>query len=210
MSEAVSTTSEPESSNIEPVTMAPVGRVQGIKVVLLGSGGPPPDPERSGPAVAVLSHERAYLVDLGPGLVRRAVSAHEVLSRHRGAAMLIVARANVGPAMLRYVDATIGCLREAGFTYVMADHAWNAIDSHVYGFTLQTLNFPFEPGEYAQVAKAFLPMIPADQYPWLTGLSPPVIGWGYGAPPAFELGLGLNLYCLERLRCRGSACAVRA
>ena len=48
---------------------------------------------------------------------RRATSAHEVLMRHRWATMLIVSRANVGPAMLRYVDATIGCLREAGFSY---------------------------------------------------------------------------------------------
>src|SRR5262249_42115808 len=42
----------------------------------------------------------------------RATSAHEVLLRHPWATMLLVSRANVGPAMLRYVDATIGCLRE--------------------------------------------------------------------------------------------------
>jgi AcrR family transcriptional regulator len=131
---------------------------------------------------------------------RRAISAHEVLLRHPWATMLIVSRANVGPAMLRYVDATIGCLREAGFTYVMADHAWNAIDSHVYGFTLQTLNFPFEPGEYAQVAKAFLPMIPADQYPWLNGLSQQVIDGHYDGLHDFEFGLDLILDGLERLR----------
>jgi ribonuclease Z len=59
----------------EPIKMMPVGRVQGIKVVMLGSGGPPPDPERSGPALAVLSQERTYLVDFGPGIVRRAVAA---------------------------------------------------------------------------------------------------------------------------------------
>ena len=64
---------------------------------------------------------------------RRASSAHEILLRHPWATMLIVSRANVGPAMLRYVDATIGCLREAGFSYVMADHAWNAIDSQSTG-----------------------------------------------------------------------------
>jgi ribonuclease BN (tRNA processing enzyme) len=69
------TPSELDSPVTEPVKMMPVGRVQGIKVVMLGSGGPPPDPERSGPAVALLSQERAYLVDFGPGLVRRAVAA---------------------------------------------------------------------------------------------------------------------------------------
>ena len=39
---------------------------------------------------------------------RRSTSAHVVLLRHPWATMLIVSRANVGPAMLRYVDATIG------------------------------------------------------------------------------------------------------
>ena len=131
---------------------------------------------------------------------RRAVSAHAVLLRHPWATSLIVSRANVGPAMLRYVDQTIGCLREAGFSYVSADHAWNAIDSHVYGFTLQTLNFPFQPDEYAHVAKAFLPMIPPDQYPWLNGLSQQVIDGRYDGLHDFGFGLDLILDGLERLR----------
>ena len=100
----------------------------------------------------------------------RACSAHAVLMQHPWATQLLVSRANVGPTMLRYVDATIGCLREAGFSYALADHAWNAIDSHVYGFTLQKLNFPLKPEEYASAAKDFLPMIPADQYPYLLSL----------------------------------------
>ncbi|MFI5537629.1 hypothetical protein ACIA5H_14675 [Nocardia sp. NPDC051900] len=49
---------------------------------------------------------------------------------------------NVGPAMLRYIDATVGCLRAAGFSLPQADRAWNALDGHRYGFTLQELNFP--------------------------------------------------------------------
>ena len=80
---------------------------------------------------------------------QRAISAHEVLLRHPWATMLMVSRINTGPAMLRYIDATIGCLREAGFSYPMADHAWNAIDSHIYGFTLQKLNFPIADDEFA-------------------------------------------------------------
>jgi len=45
-------------------------------VVMLGTGNPVPDPSRSGPCVAVVVDDRAYLVDMGPGLVRRAASAH--------------------------------------------------------------------------------------------------------------------------------------
>ena len=130
---------------------------------------------------------------------RRAVSAHEVLLRHPWATMLIVSRANVGPAMLGYVNATIGCLKEAGFSYAMADHAWNAIDSHVYGFTLQKLNFPFEPSEYATMAKAFLPMIPAAQFPYLNGMSQQVITGHHDGLHDFEFGLDLILDGLTAL-----------
>lgn len=44
-------------------------------VVMLGTGTPNPDPERSGPAVAVIADGRPYLVDCGPGVVRRAAAA---------------------------------------------------------------------------------------------------------------------------------------
>jgi len=45
------------------------------RVVLLGTGTPIPDPERSGPATAIVVDDRAYLVDFGPGVVRRAQAA---------------------------------------------------------------------------------------------------------------------------------------
>src|SRR5262249_37015250 len=45
------------------------------KVVLLGTGTPVPDPNRSGPATAIAVGDRAYLVDFGPGVVRRAEAA---------------------------------------------------------------------------------------------------------------------------------------
>ena len=47
----------------------------GTRVIMLGTGTPNPDPERSGPAVAVVVNGTAYLVDAGPGVVRRAAAA---------------------------------------------------------------------------------------------------------------------------------------
>ena len=41
---------------------------------LLGTGTPNADPERSGPAVAVVVNGTPYLVDFGPGVVRRAAA----------------------------------------------------------------------------------------------------------------------------------------
>ena len=45
------------------------------RVVMLGSGTPNADPERSGPSDATVVRGRAYLVDCGPGVVRRAEAA---------------------------------------------------------------------------------------------------------------------------------------
>ncbi|NIP61102.1 MAG: MBL fold metallo-hydrolase, partial [Gemmatimonadetes bacterium] len=45
------------------------------RVVLLGTGTPNAEPERWGPAVAVVVDSVAYLVDAGPGVVRRAAAA---------------------------------------------------------------------------------------------------------------------------------------
>ena len=45
------------------------------QVILLGTGTPNADPDRSGPAVAVVVNETPYLVDCGPGIVRRAAAA---------------------------------------------------------------------------------------------------------------------------------------
>jgi ribonuclease Z len=47
------------------------------RVVLLGSGTPNADPDRSGPAVAIVVNGAAYLVDCGPGVVRRAEAARQ-------------------------------------------------------------------------------------------------------------------------------------
>lgn len=45
------------------------------RVVMLGTGTPRPNPDRSGPATAIVVGDRAYLVDFGPGVVRRAAAA---------------------------------------------------------------------------------------------------------------------------------------
>jgi ribonuclease BN (tRNA processing enzyme) len=48
------------------------------QVVLLGTGTPNADPDRSGPAVAVVVNDTPYLVDFGPGVVRRAAAAQRL------------------------------------------------------------------------------------------------------------------------------------
>jgi ribonuclease BN (tRNA processing enzyme) len=44
-------------------------------IVLLGTGTPNADPDRSGPSVAIVVDQTPYIVDFGPGVVRRASAA---------------------------------------------------------------------------------------------------------------------------------------
>jgi ribonuclease BN (tRNA processing enzyme) len=47
------------------------------QVVFLGTGAPRPSTDRFGPATAIVAGDRAFLVDFGPGVVRRAAAAAE-------------------------------------------------------------------------------------------------------------------------------------
>ena len=59
----------------EPGNDAEKLRPPRTRVVLLGTGTPVPDPDRSGPATAIVVGDNAYLVDFGLGVVRRAQAA---------------------------------------------------------------------------------------------------------------------------------------
>lgn len=133
-------------------------------------------------------------------LRERSISARAVLLRHKWAALLIVSRINVGPAMLRYIDATLGCMLRVGFTPKQADYAWNVIDSHIYGYTLQEMHFPLKTEDYAKAASQFLHMLPAEQFPHMRALAEIVIDGDYDGLHDFTFGLDLILEGLERLR----------
>jgi Metal-dependent hydrolases of the beta-lactamase superfamily III len=59
----------------QPAAQPPRENALRTRVVLLGTGTPVPDPDRSGPATAIIVGDNAYLVDFGPGVVRRAEAA---------------------------------------------------------------------------------------------------------------------------------------
>lgn len=49
------------------------------RVILLGTGTPIPDAERSGPGLAIISGGEAYLFDAGGGMVQRAIEAWQTM-----------------------------------------------------------------------------------------------------------------------------------
>ncbi|MGY1636123.1 TetR/AcrR family transcriptional regulator C-terminal domain-containing protein [Geodermatophilus sp. SYSU D00742] len=133
---------------------------------------------------------------------RRAISARAALSRHRWAIGLMESRTSPGPATLRQHDAVLGCLRAAGFSVVLAGHAFSAIDSYVYGFALQERGLPFDtPEETAELAQVMLAAFPVDTYPHLHEFTTEhVMRPGYDYATEFEFGLDLVLDGLERAR----------
>jgi AcrR family transcriptional regulator len=191
-----------DEGGIESLSMRKLAQDLGVKAMSLYNHVANKDDLLDGIVDIVVSEIEVpnFGVDWKTAMRRRAMSAHEVLLRHPWSTMPLVSRVNVGPAMLRYVDATLGCLREAGFSLEMADRAWNAIDSHIYGFTLQELNFPFETEEYSEAAKNGLSLIPADKYPYLNRLTHDVIEGRYDGIHDFEFGLELILNGLDRFR----------
>lgn len=73
------------------------------QIVLLGTGTPNADPDRSGPATAIVVNGAAYLVDFGPGVVRRAAAA-----ARRGVTALAVKNLKVAFVTHLHSDHTAG------------------------------------------------------------------------------------------------------
>ncbi|MCZ8341711.1 MAG: TetR/AcrR family transcriptional regulator [Leptospira sp.] len=134
------------------------------------------------------------------GIRKRALSVRKVLRKHPWITMFLISRMNIGPNMLRYFDSSLGILIRAGFSFTEADHIVNVVDSHIYGFTLQELNFPIKSNDYIQSAKFFLPSLPADKYPYLRKLTEEVISKRYNGLHNFEFGLNLILEGIEKER----------
>jgi AcrR family transcriptional regulator len=130
-----------------------------------------------------------------------AISAHDVLVRHPWAASLILTPPGMSEARLRYMDAILGTLRQAGFSAEMTDHAYHALDSHIMGFTLWVVGMNLGSDEdLAALATGFLRELPRDEMPHLAEhveqhlkpRSPDDKG-------EFEFGLDLILDGLERI-----------
>ena len=137
----------------------------------------------------------------------RAISAHEVLLAHPWSAMLIMSRFNIGPGMTRYLDATLGRLREGGFSIHGALDAWHTLDSHIFGFTLQELQLPFDAADNAQVSADAIELFDPTQFPYVIEVVTEISRTG--RVEHFEFGLDLILDGLERTLERQVAAGTR-
>jgi AcrR family transcriptional regulator len=105
--------------------------------------------------------------DWKAALRKTAISAHDVFVRHPWAASLTLSATGTRPARWRYMDAILGCLREAGFSAEMTDHAYHALESHIAGFTLWAAQLEVDAEELPDLAATFLRELPVDEFPYL-------------------------------------------
>ena len=131
----------------------------------------------------------------------RAITAREALKRHSWAIGLMESR-HPGPANLRHHNATMGCLREAGFSFGMAVHAYSVQDAYIYGFALQEKDLGFKTPESAgKAAQRRAAQIGGlDDYPYLAEIATKLPESGYNSADEFAWGLDLILDGLEQLQ----------
>ncbi len=133
----------------------------------------------------------------------RAISAREALKRHSWAIGLMETR-SPGPANLENHNAVMGCLREAGFSFKTAIHAYSVQDAYIYGFAQQEKTLGFQtPGDAGAAAQRRARAIGAlDAYPYLAEIAAKLPESGYDNAVEFTWGLDLILDGLDRCRDR--------
>jgi AcrR family transcriptional regulator len=130
----------------------------------------------------------------------RAVATRAVLLRHRWSVGLMESRRFPGPANLRHHDAVVGILVGAGFDARSATHAYNLVDSYIYGFVLQEQSLPFSSAdELAEVGAEMLAGADPDAYPHLARVSAELLAAGFDYADEFEVGLDLVLGAIRSL-----------
>jgi AcrR family transcriptional regulator len=145
-------------------------------------------------------------LDWRSAMRNRAISTREALKRHGWAIGMMESR-QPGPANLRNHNAVMGCLREAGFSFEMAVHAYSVQDAYIYGFALQEKDLGFETPESAgEAAQERADVIGAlDEYPYLVEVVTKLPETGYDNAIEYAWGLDLILDGLDQLRHTGSA-----
>jgi AcrR family transcriptional regulator len=131
----------------------------------------------------------------------RALSTREAMKRHSWAMGMMESR-RPGPANLRNHNAVMGCLREAGFSFELAIHAYSLQDAYIYGFALQERDTGFEtPDSAGEAARRRADSVGAlEDYPHLVEIVTKLPETGYDNGVEFAWGLELILDGLERLR----------
>lgn len=138
--------------------------------------------------------------DWKTALRKSAISAHDAL-RHAWACSLALSPPRMLPARMQVMERMLRRLREAGFSADLTYHAYHALDSHIWGFTLWELGHSITRDDVDDLAATFLRELPADEYPYTAEhVEQHLAGFGRDGKGAFEFVLDLILDGIERVR----------
>jgi AcrR family transcriptional regulator len=185
---------------IESLSMRKVGQELGVEAMSLYNHVANKDDLLDG-MVDVLVSEIAVPASGGDWRTAMRASIHSaraLMLRHPWAPRLIASRprSRLGPAMLRYMDAVISCLKQAGFSYEQVHLAGHVIGSRMLGYVQKP---------YATEDAQSLPSsvdrtrreIPSGEYPHFAEM---FAQHHYDDEVEFAVGLELILDGIERLR----------
>jgi AcrR family transcriptional regulator len=193
-----------DEGGIESLSMRRLGQELGVQAMSLYNHVAGKDDIRSGILELVLGEidNAPAGADWKAALRETAISAHDVLVRHPWAAGMMHTTPRIIPARMEWMEGVLGTLREAGFSADLTHHAYHALDSHITGFTLWEVSFPFATREeLADLAEGFLGQISPDVYPYVIEHAQQHLDEPHPeAPSEFEFGLDLILDGLERIR----------
>ena len=185
-----------DAAGVESLSMRSLGARLGVEAMSLYNHVSNKDDLLSGIADLVWSG-----VDLAPdssgwreGVRRISLSAHEALLAHPWACR--VHNSGVGPSRLRCMNAVLGHLRSGGFAADVAYHAHHTLDGHIFGYTLQVLDYAAGDQGATDATEQLIASL-ADELPWfMEHLGQHMAGDVPGR--GFEIGLDLILDGLER------------
>src|SRR3954453_13843345 len=130
-----------------------------------------------------------------------ALSVHAALRRHPWAAARLMTFAGALPLRLRYMDALLGRLREAGFSADTTYHAYHVLDAHIFGFSMWQPSPPYDAAQVTDIVATFERIIPVDVYPYLHEHAGQHMTEGpHRERSAFDFGLDLILGGLKTIR----------
>jgi AcrR family transcriptional regulator len=133
-----------------------------------------------------------------------AISTHDALLRHQWACNLVLSPPERPSSMvgrLRNMNWLLGQLRNAGFSPDATYHAYHAIDSHIFGFTLWQLGHQVTREDIEDLAATFLRELPITEYPHAAEHVQQHMDAAPGdGARAFEFGLDLILDGLKRMQ----------
>jgi AcrR family transcriptional regulator len=201
-----------DQDGIESLSMRKLGHALGVEAMALYNHVANKDDILDGIVDLVLDEFELPSADEDweASIRRCAISGHDALLRHPWACNLIMSSSRVRPARLRYLEALLRRLRQAGFSAEETSHAYHALDSHILGFTLWQLGHMM-PGdaprftsmeEIAVFLETRLPTISPSDYPHLLEHAEVHLTES-SQESEFEFGLRLILDGLKRMRATG-------